>query len=101
MDRLVMLRRMVEARPDDPFPRYGLAMELAKQGHDEEAERAFAGLVEAHVAYVPTYLMYGNLLARMGRRDRADEIYARGVEVADAAGDEHARSELQAARAAL
>lgn len=101
MDRLGMLRTMVDARPDDPFPRYGLAMELAKQGEHEEADRAFATLVEQHVSYVPTYLMYGNLLVRMGDRDRAASIYGRGIEAARAAGDEHALGELEAARAEL
>ena len=37
MDRLGMLRKMAAAKPDDPFPAYGLAMELAKQGELEEA----------------------------------------------------------------
>jgi predicted Zn-dependent protease len=101
MDRLAMLRTMVETRPDDPFARYGLAMELAKQDQTDEAERTFAALVEHHASYVPTYLMYGNLLERMGQRTRAADIYARGIEVAGAAGDEHACSELEAARAAL
>jgi tetratricopeptide (TPR) repeat protein len=100
MDRLAMLRQMVESRPDDPFALYGLAMELVKQEHDE-AVQAFATLVERHASYVPTYLMFGNLLAQMGQRERAIAIYDRGIEVAGAAGDDHAQSELQAARAQL
>jgi hypothetical protein len=32
MDRLAMLQQFVAKRPDDPFARYGLAMELKKRG---------------------------------------------------------------------
>ena len=32
MDRLSMLLSMVTTKPNDPFPRYGLAMEFKKLG---------------------------------------------------------------------
>ena len=101
MDRLGMLRKMVETKADDPFPHYGLAMELAKLGHDDEARSTFAGLMERFPAYVPAYLMAGNHLARTGDPAGAALVYDRGVEVATAAGDDHAVGELQAARAEL
>jgi tetratricopeptide (TPR) repeat protein len=101
MDRSSMLLSMVATKPNDPFPRYGLAMEYKRLGRPEDAARAFAELHEHHPNYVPGYLMHGNLLESMGRSDEARAIYARGVEVARAAGDEHAESELRAARDAL
>ncbi len=97
MDRLAMLEKMVVARPDDPFPKYGRAMELKKLGRNDEARGAFDQLIEAHPAYVPAFLMSGNLLEAMGDVDAARARYERGVEVAQAAGDDHAMSELQAA----
>ncbi len=97
MDRLGMLRRMAAAKPDDPFPAYGLAMELTKQGEREEARSTFSALVQRHPDYVPCYLMFGNLLAKIGERDDAARIYAAGIEAANRAGDDHARGELQAA----
>jgi predicted Zn-dependent protease len=99
MDRLQMLRKMVEAKPDDPFPRYGLAMELRKHDERAQAREAFEALVERHPDYVATYLMFGNLLVELGEADEAKAIYDRGIEAATRAGDDHARSELQAARA--
>lgn len=100
MDRLPMLRKLVETRPGDPFPRYGLAMELAKR-EDGEAVEAFEALLRDHPGYVPSYLMFGNLLVKRGERARAGQVLDRGIEVARAAGDEHALSELQSARAEL
>lgn len=104
MDRLGMLRKMAAAKPEEPFPTYGLAMELAKQGApetDDEARETFAGLVARHPDYVPCYLMYGNLLAKLGQRDEAAAIYDAGIEAASRAGDDHARGELEGARADL
>ena len=43
MDRLAMLQQFVAQRPDDPFARYGLAMELKKRGLLGE-EQGLAGL---------------------------------------------------------
>lgn len=101
MDRLGMLLKMVAAKPDDAFPRYGLAMEYKSRGDRDKAAATFAELHERMPNYVPAYLMHGNLLEAMGRAAEAAAIYARGVEVAAAAGDEHAESELRAARDAL
>lgn len=100
MDRLPLLRQMAAARPDDPFPRYGLAMELHKR-EDDEAVEVFDALLRDHPAYVPSYLMFGTLLVRRGERERAAGVLDRGIEAARAAGDEHALGELQAARAEL
>jgi predicted Zn-dependent protease len=101
MDRLAMLARMVEQRPSDPFPRYGLAMEYQKLGRDDEAWATFAALMDLAPDYVPSYLMAGNLLARTGRASEAAQVFERGIAAAGRAGDVHARSELEAARAAL
>jgi predicted Zn-dependent protease len=100
MDRLPLLRQMAAARPGDPFPRYGLAMELAKR-EDAEAIEVFEALVRDHPGYVPTYLMFGNLLVKRGERARAAEVLDRGREAARVAGDDHALGELTSARAEL
>lgn len=100
MDRLPMLRKLAEARPGDPFPRYGLAMELAKR-EDDEAIAVFEALLRDHPTYVPSYLMFGNLLIKRGDRAKAAGVLERGIEAARAAGDEHALGELSSARAEL
>ena len=101
MDRLAALRDFVAKSPDDPFPRYGLAMELANRGQLDEACQVFQELLDRTPDYVPVYLMYGNTLARAGRTDRAAEVYRAGVEVSMRRGDTHAHGEIAAALAAL
>ena len=96
-----MLRQMVELRPRDPFPRYGLAMELKKRGDLAAAAAEFATLVEHDPAYVPSYLMYGGLLRELGRVADAIAVLERGIAAAQAAGDGHAAGELAGMHAEL
>lgn len=96
-----MLRAFVAQRPDDPFPRYGLALELRNAGDLEAAWGAFAELLEAHPGYTPTYLHAGNTLVALGRRAQARDIYRRGVEACRKAGDGKTAGELEGALAEL
>ncbi len=97
MDRLATFRSFIERTPTDPFPRYGLAMELKTRGELDEAWTAFAELVDKFPEYVPTYLMAGGTLVALGRKAEAADIYRKGIEVATRRGDQHARGELESA----
>ena len=97
MDRIASFRSFIAKSPTDPFPRYGLAMELKGNGELAEAWAAFEELLGKFPDYVPTYLMAGGTLVALGRKDEAAEIYRRGIEVATRKGDQHARRELEAA----
>lgn len=101
MDRLANFRSFISRSPQDPFPRYGLAMEHRTRGELAEAWAAFAELLENFPTYVPTYLMAGGTLVSLGRKEEAADIYRRGAEVASTSGDQHARGELEAALAEL
>ena len=95
--RLQMLERMIEQGTRDPFVRYARALELRSLG---ELERALAALDEVrtlHPDYVPTYLMAGQIAGQLGRSEDARAWLSQGITAAQAARDEHARSELQAA----
>ena len=97
MDRIATFRSFISRSPSDPFPRYGLAMELKGQGNLAEAWTTFAELLERFPDYVPSYLMAGGTLVALGRKDEAADIYRKGIEVATRRGDQHARRELEAA----
>ena len=101
MDRIAAFRSFIAKSPRDPFPRYGLAMELKNQGQLEDAVLAFDELIQTFPDYVPAYLMAGNVLAALGRRDDATATYRRGVGAATARGDLHAKKELETALAEL
>ncbi len=101
MDRLENFRAFIRRSPQDPFPRYGLAMEFKTRGDLAEAWSQFSELVAQFPSYVPTYLMAGGTLVALGRKDEAAAIYRQGVEVATSSGDQHARRELESALAEI
>ena len=101
MSRIEMIRKIVEQQPNDPFPRYGLAMELKNLGQLEESSVTFAELERRHPAYVAQYLMHANVLTALRRTDDAKGCLRRGIEVARQAGNGHALSEMQTALADL
>jgi predicted Zn-dependent protease len=101
MSRLDALRKFIEQTPNDPFPRYGLAMELKNLGQLAEAASAFAELEARFPDYVPQYLMHGNLLCELKRRDEARAVLVRGATAAEKARNSHALGEIRGALEAL
>jgi tetratricopeptide (TPR) repeat protein len=101
MDRIATFKSFIQRSPTDPFPRYGLAMELKGRGDLDGAWAAFAELLAQFPDYVPTYLMAGGTLVALGRRDEAGDVYRRGLEAAAKKGDRHALGELESALAEL
>ena len=101
MGRLEAMQKFIELQPNDPFPRYGVAMELKNLGRLDEAEAAFAELERRFPDYVPQYLMRFNVLAALGRKDDARQLAGRGLETIRRAGNGHAEGELAQALAAL
>ena len=99
--RLQMLEAMIAKGTTDPFVRYARALELRGVDRVEDALSALREVRELHPSYVPTYLMAGQVAVELGRTDDAREWLTHGLEVAKAARDEHARSELQSALDAL
>ena len=95
-DRLESMRRFVEARPDEAFPRYGLAMECEKQGRLEEADAEFTELRRRHPDYLPAYHQHGMLLMRLGRKAEARSTIEQGIRLSTAQGNDHAREQLAA-----
>ncbi len=100
-DRLELLETMIAKGSDDPFVHYARAMELRSRGELELALARFGEVVERFPAYVPTYLMAGQVAEELGDEDAARGRFAAGIEAARAAGDGHAQHELEAALDAL
>ena len=95
--RRQMLENMIAQGSQDPFVRYARALELRSEGALEQALGALDEVRALHPEYVPTFLMAGQIATQLGQAAKARALYEQGVQVASAARDEHARSELQAA----
>ena len=99
--RLKVLRGFVAQRPQDPFPRYGLAMELKSTGDLAGAWSAFESLIAEHPDYVASYAPAGEVLVALGRTDEARAVYGKGIEACARRNDAHLRANLEDALAAL
>jgi len=97
VNRLEILKSMVEQKPEDGFSRYGLAMEYVNTGSLDAAVEQFEALLQYNPNYSAGYFHGGQTLEKLGRIEEAREIYRKGIEVTGATGDEHTRSELIAA----
>lgn len=100
-NRIEKLREMLEKQPDDPFLLYGLAMEWKKAGDYKQALEGFDRVIEKDPGYCYAYYQKGLILEDQGELDHARAAYNQGIEAAKAKGDDHARSELEAALSLL
>ena len=99
--RRQILEDFVSAKPTDAFARYGLAMECANSGDTSAADEHFKALLASHPDYVAGYFQFGQFLAKSGRTEEARSTLNAGMATARRTGDEHARSEMEAALAEL
>jgi hypothetical protein len=97
------IEALLAADPADSFLRYGLAMEHASAGDDPTAARLLQELIAATTdrPYVPAFLMAGQTLNRLGRAAEACDVLRKGITAAGAAGNDHARGEMEGLLASL
>lgn len=99
--RVKILRSFIAQRPQDPFPRYGLAMELKGGGDLAAAWSAFEALIAEHPDYIASYSPAAEVLVAMGRIDDARAVCGKGIEACARKNDGHMRANLEDALAAL
>ena len=92
--RLERLKEIVEKKPQDAFAWYGLAIEYKNQGRYQEAIETFDRLLKEDRTYTAAYFHYGQVLTEAGQGEKAEEIFSRGVQVAETNNDRHAQQEL-------
>jgi tetratricopeptide (TPR) repeat protein len=89
------LEEMLADEPNDAFLRYGLAMEYASEGNDDEALRCLRRMFADKIDYVPAYQHAGQILMRLDRTDEAREAFQQGIALARRTGDAHAAGEME------
>lgn len=92
--RKQQLEQMLAEDPNDPFLRYGLAMEYVGAGKVEEALRYLHQIIADKIDYVPAYQQAGQILMRLDRIDEARETFRQGIALARRTGDTHAADEM-------
>ena len=96
--RLQLLLDLLAESPNDSFTLFALAKEYEKAVNYDEALRYYLQLRTLDPNYVGLYYHLGKLYELKDDFDMAINTYREGCEVAKAAGDRHALSELNGAR---
>ena len=99
--RRAFLQKTTAEGSTDPLAWYGLAMEYRKLERWDEALQTFTSLRTMKPDYVAMYLMCGQMLEGIARKDEAREWLEAGIDQAKKKGDSHALGELEAALDAL
>jgi len=81
-ERIEALRKMAQARPDDPRPRFGLALEFEKAGRWDDVVRTLRDYLSRADDEGNAWGRLGAALRRLGRDEEARDAYRRGVEAA-------------------
>jgi thioredoxin-like negative regulator of GroEL len=92
--RRQQIEEMLAEDPDDPFLRYGLAMEYVSGGEHEAAAGCFRELLRLHPDYVPAYFHSGKTLIELGQEEEARAVLRAGIAAASRKGDAHAAGEM-------
>ena len=96
IERLKQLEEFLEIDPNDPFILYAIAMEWIQE-NPEKTREYFDLLLKHHEEYIGTYYHAGKLYASLGKNEIADNIFKKGIIIADRIGDKHALRELKSA----
>src|SRR3954465_11130491 len=95
--RLAFLEKTTAEGTADPLAWYGLAMEYRKLERWDEALQTFTTLRTRNPDYIAMYLMCGQMLEGIGRKEEAREWLESGAERPRAKGDSHALREIESA----
>jgi predicted Zn-dependent protease len=95
MDKIAGLKEILALDPKNSFARYGIAMELARQGETASAVAEFDTLLRDDPDYTAGFFMAAQTLSAAGKTAEAIERLKAGISCAARRGNQHALSEMQ------
>ncbi len=96
IERVKKLEKFKQEDPDDPFIIYALATEWMNSDI-LKSKAYFDELLSNHPTYLGTYYHAARVYLALDNKNRAIEIYEKGITLAKDTRDHHALSELQTA----
>lgn len=85
-ERLVVLQRMAESRPDDPRALFGLALEYERLERWDDAVSAFRRYLASADDEGNAYGRLARALLKLGEEDEAREAFQQGIAAANRHG---------------
>jgi tetratricopeptide (TPR) repeat protein len=96
-ERLDKLQQMLAKEPNDTFLLYGIALEHKKLDNPVAALQFLDRVTSLDPGYCYAYHQKGLVHEAQGDSGAAKLAYRKGIEAATNKGDDHARSEIEAA----
>jgi hypothetical protein len=93
--RRARIEALLADDPTDQFLRYSLAMELEKEGDNDQSLGWLAELQSDSAPYVPAFFMAAQQLVKLSRIPEARDALRRGIEEARHQGNVHAAGEMR------
>ena len=92
--RLEALLKFLAQDPDDTFTRYAIGLEYITSKEYDEAIKFLESVLALDKNYLAAYQQLGHIYAITNRKDKAVEVYQRGIESANLSGDKHAADNI-------
>ncbi|MEC7274720.1 MAG: tetratricopeptide repeat protein [Bdellovibrionota bacterium] len=94
--RFDMFKQVLEIDPDDNLANYGLADIYFQRGEAEKSIPLLEKVISVDKNYSVAYLLLGKVFLNTENKDKAREVFKRGIEIASAQGDLMPANEMQA-----
>ena len=95
--KIKQLARQIKENPSDSFSKFALALEFRKQGEFKKARILFEDILNSDPDYVGVYYHLGKLYETLDRFNDAQELYQKGIKVADDQDESRTHKELNEA----
>jgi tetratricopeptide (TPR) repeat protein len=93
-DRIAQFRKMASDDPENELGHFRLGQLLAEDGQHEEAAKSFERTLELNPQFSKVYQLLGECRSKLGKKEQAVEVLARGYKVADENGDRMPRDAM-------
>jgi tetratricopeptide (TPR) repeat protein len=97
MNRIVLLKEMIQKNPDDIFLHYAMAMEFMSLDDFVNAINKFDEIKSIDLNYLPTYYQLGKCYESIHHNQLAIDSYQKGIEIAISQKDLKTANELRTA----
>jgi len=95
-NRIQYLNTLLAETPEDPFLYYALGLEYLRP-EPEKAKEYFELVFSTFPEYLPNYFQLGTILAELDQKEKALDVFEKGVAKAKQLQDQHTLAELQSA----
>lgn len=95
--KISQLAKNIQQDPSDTFSKFALALELLKEDQVEKAQLLFEAILKQDPDYLGVYYHLGKLYQRREMYKFAEEMFSKGIKVAEKKNESRTKSELSEA----